>query len=293
MLDVEARLIGSDGQYRRFLIRASPLHDENGLAVKWYGANTDIEDSRRAEEALRRAQAQLAYVSRVKTTGELLASIAHEVNQPIAAVVTNASAGLRWLEGKEPNLDEARRALIRIVQEGNRAGEVVRKLRSLMKNAPPQMEPLDINDLIRDVVTLMGNAIGNGGVSLLTELSADIPPVPGDRIQLQQVMSNLILNGIEAVGALAVGPKKISISSNRQGTERVLVAVRDSGVGINPRDADQLFDPFFTTKPEGMGMGLSISRSIVEAHGGQLWVTANEDGGATFQFTLPAGETPG
>jgi signal transduction histidine kinase len=225
----------------------------------------------------------------VITMGELAASIAHEVNQPLAAVVANASACLRWLSGDNPNLDEARTSVTRIVKEGTRAGEVIGRIRSLMTKSPPRMSPLDINQVINEVLVLTRHEIHRHGVSLRTDLAHGLPAVIGDVVQLQQVILNLILNAIEATSARSEEQRQLVLASASTGSDQIVITVQDSGVGIDPREVDQLFEPFFTTKPSGMGMGLSISRSAVEAHGGRLWATANQGPGATFQFSLPAG----
>ncbi len=247
----------------------------------------EIKERQRAEEALQKAQTELAHVSRVMTLGELTASIAHEVNQPLAAVVTNAQAGLRWLALETPRLDEARAAVERIVRDGNRASEVIQRIRALAKRNPTLMVRLDINEVIREAVLLVRREVSSHGVSLRVELAPALPAVLGDRIQLQQVVVNLVINGVDAMATITDRPREIFIQSQPHETSDVLVAVRDSGIGIDPESADRLFSAFFTTKPSGMGMGLSISRSIIMAHGGKLWASPNADHGAAFQFTVP------
>jgi PAS domain S-box-containing protein len=284
--ETEARLRRADGEYRWLLIRAVPLRDETGKIVKWYGMSTDIEDRKRAEETLRKAQADLAHVARVTTLGELAASIAHEVNQPLSAIVNNGSACLRWLASEEPNLDEARDAARRIIRDGNRAGEVITRIRALLRKTDAEKARLDINQTIREVVTLARNEAAGKGVAIRMELAAGLPPVLGDRVQLQQVILNLIMNGIEAMASVTDRPRELLISSRQHESDKALVAVRDSGVGLGGQDLERIFDAFHTTKPLGMGMGLAISRSIVEDHGGQLWAAPNDGPGATFQFTL-------
>jgi PAS domain S-box-containing protein len=285
-LETESRLRRADGEYRWLLIRAVPLRDEVGKIVKWYGASADIEDRKRAEETLRKAESELAHVTRVTTMGELAASIAHEVNQPLSAIVNNGSACMRWLNGAAPNLDEARDATRRIIRDGNRAGEVITRIRALLRKTDAEKSRLDINQIIRDVVTLTRNEATGKGVSLRMELGAGLPPVLGDRVQLQQVILNLIMNGIEATSSATGRPRELLISSRQHESDKALVAVRDSGVGLDGQDLEKLFDAFYTTKPQGLGMGLAISRSIVEDHGGQLWAAPNDGPGATFQFTL-------
>jgi signal transduction histidine kinase len=246
-------------------------------------------ERKRGEEALRAA--------RVLTMGELAASIAHEVNQPLAAVVTNAEAALRWLTGVTPNLLEARAALVRISQDGNRASQVIRRIRAFLKKGDGQAAPLDINEAIQDAVMIARGELVKSRVALRLDLSTQLPPVVGDRIQLQQVVLNLVMNGSEAMSSTAMSStagasRELVVSSRNvagpEGRPAVLVAVRDSGAGINPEDMNRMFDAFFTTKATGMGMGLSMSRSIVENHGGNLWATPNQDLGLTVQFTLPA-----
>jgi signal transduction histidine kinase len=235
-----------------------------------------------------RAQAELAHVNRVTTMGQLTASIAHEVNQPLAAAVTNADAALRWLDAKPPNLEEVRQGLGRIVKDGNRAGDVLRRIRAIVKKAPPQSEPLDINETVLEVIAVTQGEILRSGVSLQTWLANDLPLIRGDRIQLQQVMLNLIMNAIEAMREVSKGSRELLIGSEKYASNRVLITVRDSGPGLNPESFDRLFDAFYTTKPSGMGMGLSICHSIIEAHGGKMWAAANVPHGAAFQFALPA-----
>jgi PAS domain S-box-containing protein len=278
----------ADGEYRWFLIRGLPLRDERGAIVKWYGTMTDIEDRKRAEEALRKANADLAHITRVITMGELTASIAHEINQPLAAIVTNADACMVWLSNEPPNLEEVRAAVESIAQDGTRASEVIQHIRAMFMKNTHERTSVRLNDLIREVVALLQAGASKNQVELQTELASDLPPALGDRVQVQQVIVNLALNGIEAMGAVIDRPRRLVIRSERQNSEELLVAVRDSGVGIDAKDFKRIFDAFFTTKAQGMGMGLSICRSIVEAHGGRLWAIANSDYGATFQFTLPA-----
>jgi PAS domain S-box-containing protein len=285
-LEIEARLRRADGEYRWLLIRAVPLRDETGKIVKWYGTSADIEDRKRAEETLSKAQAELAHVTRVTTMGELAASIAHEVNQPLSAIVNNGSACLRWLASEEPNLDEARDAARRIIRDGNRAGEVITRIRALLRKTDAKKARLDINQTIREVVTLTRNEAAGKGVAIRMELAAGLPPVLGDRVQLQQVILNLIMNGIEAMASVTDRPRELLISSRQHESDKALVAVRDSGVGLGGQDLERIFDAFYTTKSQGMGMGLAISRSIVEDHGGRLWAAPNDGPGATFQFTL-------
>src|SRR5579862_1580043 len=244
-------------------------------------------ERKRAEEALHKAQAELAHVSRLMTLGELTASISHEVNQPISAVVTNAEVCLRLLAMETQRPDEVRATVERIVRDAHRASEVIQRIRALAKRSEPKMVSLDINDVIREAILLVQREVLSHGVSLRTELAPALPPVLGDRVQLQQVVINLLMNGVEAMASIKDRPREILIRSQQHEAGQVLVAVLDSGIGIDSETAEKLFSAFFTTKPSGMGMGLSISRSIIRAHGGRLWVSPNADHGAAFQFTVP------
>jgi len=246
-----------------------------------------------AEEALNETKEELGRISRVTTMGELTASIAHEVNQPLAGVVTNANASLRWLATDPPNLGEVREAIQRIVRDGNRASEVIARIRALLRKGEPVARRLDLNDTIREVVALTQSEADRRGASLQAELAANLPAVTGDRVQLQQVLLNLIVNALDAMNAVADRERVVCVRTSAPEPKFILVAVEDSGVGIDPEQAARLFDSFYTTKSEGLGMGLSISRSIVEAHGGRLWATPNEGPGARFQFTLPVEEGAG
>jgi signal transduction histidine kinase len=254
----------------------------------------DLTERKRAEEALHQAQAELAHINRVMTMGELASSIAHEVNQPLAALVTNSNAGLRWLAGQPPNLDEARECLRRIMRDGNRAGDLITRLRSLVKKSAPAKAWLDLNDTIQEVLLITNAEARRHQVFVRTELAA-LPPVQGDRVQVQQVILNLVMNGIEAMKEVTDRPRELLIRSRPEESSHVLVAVQDRGIGLDEQSLERVFEAFYTTKPEGMGMGLTISRSIIEAHGGRLWPVAHRDYGATFQFTLPTegGSQPG
>jgi len=290
----EARLRQSDGEYRRFLLRFVPLRDERGSIVEWYAASTDIEDLRRAEEELRRreahlrdAQMELAHANRVTTTGQLAASIAHEVSQPISAALTNANAAWRWLGAEPPDLEEVGQALGRIIRDGRRASDIIGRIRALVRKAPPLTDQLDINEVMLEVIELTRSELRRSGTSLQTQLADGLPVIAGDRIQLQQVMLNLILNAVEAMRGPRETQRELLIRTEQDGPGGVLVAVQDSGPGLKPESLDRLFDAFYTTKPDGLGMGLSICRSIIEAHGGRVWATPNLPQGAAFQFTLP------
>jgi signal transduction histidine kinase len=241
------------------------------------------------EARYREVQMQLAHANRVATMGQLTASIAHEVNQPIAAALTNAQAALRWLAMNPPDLGEVRQALDRIVKDGRRAGGVIDGMRALIKKAPPSHESLDINEALDEVIVLTRAEAVKNGVSVRTQLAEGLPAVQGARSQLQQVILNLIINAIEAMSEVNEGPRELQISTGRDASDGVLVTVRDSGPGLAPAVLDRVFEAFYTTKPTGLGVGLSICRSIIEAHGGRLWASASVERGAAFQFTLPSG----
>ncbi|MDB5406056.1 MAG: protein NO-binding rane sensor [Rhodospirillales bacterium] len=244
-------------------------------------------EHRRADEALRNAQAELARVARLTTMGELVASIAHELNQPLAAAVTSGDACLSWLSRDVPALDEARRSVLRITRDVQRAVGMIRSLRALAKKSEPHLSEFDITGAIQEVLALIRSELLRHGVVLHTDLSADLRPVFGDRVQLQQVLLNLITNGVDAMSAVTDRPKMLAISSKPVEAGGVLVAVEDSGTGLDPATADRIFDPFFTTKPDGMGMGLRICRSIIDAHGGRFWAAPRVPCGAAFRFTVP------
>ena len=282
--EVEHRIVmpGGDVKNIHVVAHASEAADR----LEYVGALMDITAEKHAQEALQQAQAELAHVTRVTTLGELTASIAHEVNQPLAAIITNGEACLRWLGNETQNLEEARGAVERMIKDGNRAGEVIQRLRALTRKTDPQNAPLDINDVIHDVVGLVQREVLNYRVRLRLDLDSALDPVLGDRVQLQQVVINLIVNGIEAMANVA-DQRELMIRVREHDRDYALVAVRDSGVGIPPEQLDRVFNAFFTTKADGMGMGLSICRSIVEGHGGRLWASCNEGAGVTFQFTVP------
>ena len=250
----------------------------------------ELSERKRAEDALQKTQTELAHVTRVMTLGELTASIAHEVNQPLAAIVTNGNAGLRWLHAERPNFAEAGSAIERIIKDSYRASEIISRIRNLVKKTAPRNEAVDLDEIIREVLALADNEARRNRVTLQRELAGDLPRVTGDRVQLQQVILNLVVNGLEAIGKSSDGPRELSVVSRRDGDDSVLVAVRDSGIGLDAANAANIFDAFFTTKPDGMGMGLAISRTIIESHGGRLWAEPNTPRGAVFQFTLPVHE---
>jgi C4-dicarboxylate-specific signal transduction histidine kinase len=267
----------------------SPSPQEHNLIEQITHLASIAVEREQAEDALRKARGELAHVTRVMTMGELVASIAHEVNQPLGAIVTNGHACVRLLSREVPDLEKSLEVIERMIRDGMRASEVIKRIRDLLHKAPPEKAVLNINETIQEVISLVGSDVLRNKVELKTELATDLPPVLADRVQLQQVILNLILNGREAMSGVQSHPRSLLVSSQKSKSGGIVVAVRDSGAGLDPKDAERIFDPFFSTKAEGMGLGLSISRTIIEAHGGTLWATQNEDKGATIQFTLPPG----
>jgi PAS domain S-box-containing protein len=287
--EVEYRILLPGGTVKYIHTVGHPVLNASGDLVQFVGTAMDITERKRAEEErerLRQAHADLARANRVNTMGELTASLAHEVNQPIAAAVTNANTCLRWLTRDHPDVEEARAAAMRIVKDGTRAAEIIRRIRLLFKKGTPQRELVDINEVIREMIVLLRGEAARHSISVRTELAAELPQVLGDRVQLQQVLMNLMLNGVDAMKDVD-GARELAVKSQRTEKEEVLVSVRDTGVGLPPQQVDQIFKAFFTTKPHGTGMGLSISRSIVESHGGRLWAAGNSPRGASFYFTIP------
>jgi len=280
------RIVHPGGEIKEIHVIGHPVLGPSGDLVEFVGTVMDVTERRRAEED----RQALAHANRITTMGQLTASIAHEVNQPIAAVVTNAQAGLRWLNMQPPDPEEVRQALDRIVKAGRRAGDVITRMRALVRKAPPRKDQLDINETIREVIALTRSELHRTGTSLQTQLAEGLPFVQGDRVQLQQVMLNLILNAVEAMSGSNEVSRELLISTAADGANGVRIAVRDWGPGLKPESLDRLFDAFYTTKPDGMGMGLSICRSIIEAHGGRLWAAPNKRQGAVFCFTLPVDE---
>ena len=280
-------LRAQDGTYRWHLNQAVVLRDAEGKVLKFVGTTTDIDDQKRAEEALRQAQGDLARINRVTTMGELAASLAHEISQPISGAITNANVCLRKLGSDKPDLDEVRAAVTRIVRDAQRAAEIIGRIRSQFEKGSLNQETLDVNEIIRETVALLRDEAVRYNISVRTELAADLPQIVGDRVQLQQVAMNLIVNSIEAMKDVD-GIREMVIRSQRAENEQILVSVSDTGIGLPPQLAEQIFDPFFTTKPHGTGMGLRISRSIIESHGGRLWAVGSPGRGATFHLNLPA-----
>jgi len=284
--DHEYRLVMPDSSIKYVHVVAHALDDESGT-TEFVGAVMDVTERKRAEEALRQAQAELAHVNRVTTMGELTASLAHEVNQPIAAAVTDANTCFRWLTRDHPDVEEARAAAARVVKDATRAAEIINRVRLLFKKSAPERELVDVNGVIPKMIVLLYGEAARYNISVRAELAADLPHVVGDHVQLQQVIMNLILNSIDAMKDVE-GARELVIRSQRTESEQVLVSVSDTGVGLPQQHAGQIFNAFFTTKSHGTGMGLRISRSIVESHGGRLWAADNPPRGASFCFTLPA-----
>jgi len=282
----EVRVRRADGEYRWMLHRKVPARDEQGKIIRWYGSSVDIEERKRAVEALQEAQEKLAHVTRTQAMGELAAAIAHEVSQPLTAIITNANFCLRRLEGAAPDPDELRTAITEIVNDGNRASAVISRIRGLLMKGTPGRVELDVNQIIQDVIALLRNELTRNRVQVRTELAANLPQVQGDPVQLQQVWINLIMNAVEGMRLSAEQPRKLLIRSAEH-ADGILVQVQDSGPGIAAELADRIFEPFFTTKAEGIGMGLSITRSIIESHGGRLSLVPVSQG-ALFQLTLPS-----
>ena len=264
------------------------LHDQQGRLVGFSKITRDLTQRKQTEQALQKAMSELAHMARVTTMGELAASIAHEINQPLAAIVNNANASSRLLATEPPDLDEVRLAVAEIAEAGTRAGEIISRVRTFLKKVVPAKTQVDINQVIREVLALTPSQLEKHNISVRTELLPGLAPVQGDRIQLQQVLLNLIMNGVEAMTSVSDRSRVLVLRSQPHESGGVLVSVQDSGLGLDPKNIGHVFDAFFTTKSEGMGMGLPISRSIVETHGGRLWLTPNDGQGVTFQFTLPA-----
>jgi PAS domain S-box-containing protein len=288
--ELEYRLLLPDGTLKYVHGIGHPVLNANGDLVEIIGTVIDITERKRAEQErakLHQLEAELAHMNRVSVMGELTASIAHEVNQPLSGVVSNASACLRWLAADTPNVEEARETARRIVRDGKRAAEIIARIRALTKRTTEHRDRLDLNETIREVLPLVGDEAKKRNVIIRTCFAEEIFPVSGDRVQLQQVLLNLVMNGIEAMTTITDRPRELLITSRKADQDNVEVAIRDSGIGLAPDQSARVFDAFYTTKPTGMGMGLSICRSIVHAHGGRLWTMANEGPGATFHFTLP------
>ena len=290
--DMTFRIVRRDGEMRFIHSRATLIRDEDGKPRRVSGIAADVTQQKRAEDALAKATSDLAHVGRVTTVGQLAASIAHEVNQPLGAIVANAAACDLWLGANPPETAKVRKVLKSIVDDGQRASAVIGRIRALISRQAPQTEWVDINEPIRDVVALAQQELRRNGVVLQTMLANDLPRVRGDKIQLQQVLLNLIANGIESFSGPADRAREMVVGSAKDGASGVRVTVRDNGAGLDAESAERLFDAFYTTKIGGIGMGLAISRSIVESHGGRIWATSNSPRGAVFEFTLPGGAAP-
>jgi C4-dicarboxylate-specific signal transduction histidine kinase len=285
--EYEHRLLMPDRSVKYLHLVAHATRDQNGR-LEYIGAVQDVTERRLSDEALGKARAELAHVARVTSLGALTASIAHEVSQPLSGIITNASTCLRMLAADPPNVDGARETARRTIRDGNRASDVITRLRALFSKEAASTEPLDLNEATQEVIALTLSELRRSGVILRTELAHDLPLVRGDRVQLQQVVLNLLMNAAEAMSGVLDRPREVVIRTERSEGDRVRLWVRDAGVGFDLQGVDRLFDAFYTTKPTGMGIGLSVSRSIIESHDGRLWATPNDDGpGATFSFTIP------
>jgi C4-dicarboxylate-specific signal transduction histidine kinase len=280
------RLVLADGSLKYCQVLGRPHVNERG-ELEYVGTVIDVTERRQAEEALQNAQTELARAARLTSMGELAASIAHEINQPLAAVVSNADAALRWLAKDVPDLPRSRESVARIIRDANRASDVIKRVRALLTKDEPEYAALDINEAIQEVLALLRGTLRGQEISLKTELFPGLPPVRGDRIQLQQVVMNLVLNGVEAMASVTDRPREIVVKTQAAGAGGILVPVEDSGPGLDPATTERIFDPFYTTKPGGMGIGLSISRTIVEAHGGRIWASPRAPHGTIIQFSLP------
>ena len=288
-----------DGEYRWFAVRANPITDESGAVIGCCGLNWDIEDRnvtrrknveeelRHSEEALDKARSELAHVTRVMSLGALTASIAHEVNQPLSGIVTNASTCMRMLDADPPNVDGARETARRTIRDGHRAADVIARLRALFGKKDATSELIDLNQATREVIALSRRELERNRVILRTQLADNLPRVTGDRVQLQQVILNLLRNGSDAMSAVNDRPRELVFKTELEEGDRVCLSVRDTGKGLDPQTMDRLFHAFYTTKDGGMGMGLSVSRSIIENHHGRLWATPNDGPGVTFAFSIP------
>jgi PAS domain S-box-containing protein len=286
----ETARIAKDGRRIEISLTVSPLLNKYGRVIGASKVARDITASREAEAELRRVRTELARVARVTTLGELTAAIAHEVNQPLTGVISSGNACLRWLAANPPNLGAARRSVERMIDDGSRAADVIRRIRDMVRKSPPRKDAFNINDTIMEVLALIRTELSRNDISPRAELANDLPVVWGDRIQLQQVILNLVMNAIEAMSEVSPTQRKLLITSVKDGSNGVLVRIQDSGIGLDGESLDHLFEAFFTTKARGMGMGLAVSQTILQAHGGRLWATPNASHGATFQFTLPAND---
>ena len=285
--ELDYRICRPDGTIKYLHVVGHPVLNTAGDVVEFVGTSIDMTERRQAEESRQDTQNKLAHANRVATLGQLTASITHEIKQPLAATVANAHAALGWLGRRPPDLEEVRQALDRIVEVGHRAGDVVTQIRALVQKAPPRKDRVDLNAAIREVIELARGEAMRNDVSMRTQLADGLPLILGDRVQLQQVILNLVLNAVEAMGAERDGARELTIATGEDGAKDVSVTVRDSGPGLGPEGLERLFDAFYSTKPGGMGMGLAICRSIIDTHGGKIFAAANVPRGAVFCFTLP------
>jgi PAS domain S-box-containing protein len=288
--EVEYRLVLPDGTLKYVHGLGHPVLNSDGEIVEVVGTTIDITERKRAEqerERLRQLELDLAHINRVSMMGELAASIAHEVNQPLSGIVSNGSACLRFLAGDSPDIEEVREAVRDIVRDGKRAGEIVSRIRALTRRAAPPWEKLDLNEIVREVLALVGDEAKRRSVSIITRFADDVFPIVGDRVQLQQVALNLVMNGIEAMSGVGSRMRQLVVTTRNIDPDETQVTIEDSGTGLDSDALSRIFEPFYTTKSGGMGMGLSISRSILQSHGGQLWATTNDGPGASFHFTVP------
>ena len=284
--ELEFRLQMPDGSLKYLHVVAHATRDQDGQ-LEYIGALQDVTERRLSEDALEKVRSELAHVARVTTLGALTASIAHEVNQPLSGIITNASTCLRMLAADPPNIEGARETARRAIRDGNRAADVIKRLRALFGNTGAATESVDLNEATREVLALSSSELQRGGVLVRAELAEELPTVTGDRVQLQQVILNLVLNASEAMSPVDDRPRQLVIRTARDDADRVRLTVQDAGVGLDMSNLERLFDAFYTTKSDGMGIGLSVSRSIVESHRGRLWAEPNDGPGATFSFSIP------
>jgi signal transduction histidine kinase len=290
---VEVRIIhAADRMYRWCVVNALPLLDKDGRILKWHGTVVDMHDWKLAQETLRNTQAELANMTRVTTMGQFSASIAHEVNQPLSGIITNAGTCLRMLDAHPPNIDGARETARRTIRDGNRASEVVTRLRSLFSKRQPVTEPVDLNEAAKEVVALLLSQLQKSQVILRSELDEHLPLIAGDRVQLQQVIMNLLQNACDALNNVHDRSRQLLIQTHCDGADYVCLTVQDNGVGLDPEAVNRVFDAFYTTKNGGMGIGLSVSQSIIENHQGRIWAKPNDGPGATFSFFIPRSVEP-
>jgi len=285
--DIPFRIVLPDGSIKHIHSVGKPFFEKSGGVTEYIGVSMDVTERKRDEAALQLAQAELARVARLTTIGELAASIAHEINQPLSAISTNCLAARRWLGHEVPNLAEAKQALERTIKDAQRASDVIGRIRALLKHDKPKYTALEINDVIKEVVTMTQSALAARGVSVRIDLPPGLPHALGDHVQLQQVLLNLIINGADAMGLVASGPRILGLSSRVEPSNNILISIEDTGTGLEAGLSDRIFDPLFTTKPNGMGMGLAICKSIVEEHGGRIWALPRSPNGTVFQFTVP------